>query len=146
MKIPLTQGKVALIDDEDYPLIRQYTWHYADGYARTNYYTDTGKRRILGMHRLIMGMPEQQVDHRDRDGLNNRRSNLRVASQSQNQGNAPTHRRGVYYQKDRKKWGAQICTNNQRRWLGAYDTEQEALGAYQAAAKNHWGEFLMEEA
>lgn len=144
-EITLTQDQVALVDDEDYNLLSQFNWHYADGYARTHYINEKGQRRILLMHRLLMGMPKGLVDHINMNGLDNRRLNLRLATASQNMGNSKTHKRGIYYKPQDKRWCAQIQTNGVKRWLGSFKTEQDALAAYQAAAKEYWGEYLYEE-
>ena len=82
-KIELTQGRFALVDDEDYPRLIQYKWYYNNGYAKTWY---KGKR--IRMHRLITNASRRvQVDHRDHNGLNNQKSNLRLCSQKQNNRN-----------------------------------------------------------
>ena len=78
-EIKLTQGKVALVDDEDFDMLNQYTW-YGDKYAQT-----TIERKSVQMHRLIMKTPRWMVvDHIDHNGLNNQKSNLRNCSQSAN--------------------------------------------------------------
>src|SRR5205814_1439932 len=86
--VSLTQGRVAVLDAADAPLVRDYRWHawlnpHGAGvwYARTN----LPNRTILYMHILILGM--KGVDHRNHDGLDNRRANLRPASASQNHHN-----------------------------------------------------------
>ena len=97
-KIPLGglagKGKFALIDDEDVQLVAKHTWYLSsNGYATTNARIYESKkagivRKRINMHRLIMGFPEEQVDHVNRDRLDNQRSNLRLASHAQNCWNA----------------------------------------------------------
>src|SRR5262245_54770890 len=111
VEVPLTQGKVALIDDEDAPRILTHKWtlsfdrkrrrkvFYAVRYVRN----EDGSRMSIGMHREIMNAPDHlEVDHINGDGLDNRKANLRLATRAQNLRN--THRpkgkagyRGIYW-------------------------------------------------
>jgi hypothetical protein len=88
-------GKYAEIDVEDYELVSQYTWHMRDGYAVTKAKLPDGRRATLQMHRLIMGTtdPFVIVDHKDRNRLNNTRSNLREFTPKQNANNMVTNKR-----------------------------------------------------
>lgn len=98
-------------------------------------------------HRLIMGCPPSRVDHIDHDPLNNRRSNLRLASAAQNAFNAYRHRdnqsgfKGVYFDKQTQMWRSQIMANGKRYSLGRFATAKEAAAAYDIAASNLHGEF-----
>jgi hypothetical protein len=155
-EIPLTQGQIALIDDEDWELISQYRWHagWLGGafYAKSNVnYTATdGRRRqkTLMMHRLIMGGGDGslQVDHRNGDTLDNRRSNLRWATRSQQRQNSVTPRsssvrfKGVTSRPD-GKWRARITVSGKVRHLGLFDTKQDAALAYNQKASELFGEF-----
>jgi len=155
MEITLTQGAVAVIDDADIALVLPYKWHLVrrcrNLYAATHDPADH-KKRIL-MHRLIMNAPpDKDIDHRDCDGLNNRRSNLRFASPSQN---AQNNRRrvnnrsgfkGVNFQSQRNKWQARITVAGKTRSLGLYDTAESAARAYGRAATLLFGEFKNEAA
>src|ERR1700745_3514525 len=85
-EIPLTQGKVALVDDEDYELVAQYKWHAHVTWDKKWYAkTHSGK---LTMHKFLLNPPsDMEVDHVNGDGLDNRRQNLRICNSTQNKGN-----------------------------------------------------------
>jgi hypothetical protein len=133
--VRLTQGKVAVVDDTDAPLVKRYNWHaLQDGntwYAARK----DGERKIL-MHRQLMGVTDSaiRVDHRDRDGLNNSRANLRKATKSQNALNAvrPTGNESRYIGVRRAglKWRARASWDGMRWDCGTYDTQEEAARAY----------------
>ncbi len=144
-EIPLTQGKIAIVDSSDYERLAQFRW-FAERrkntyYASRNYVRSDGKRRVLRMHCAILGEP--LVDHRNGDGLDNRRSNLRPASRQENGANAVRSSRnasgfkGVSWHKQTGKWRAYIGNKS----LGLYDDPCEAARAYDAAAKKQFGEF-----
>ncbi len=156
-EIPLTKGYVAIVDDEDYAALagdrwfvidqglRRYAWRWE--YARDG----RGTRRRLIMHRLIVQAPSHlEVDHIDGDGLNNQRSNIRLCSKSQNQGNqrirsGTSRYKGVHWSAGKLKWEAKIKVSvdgrKLTRYLGRYADEAEAGRAYDAAARERWGEF-----
>jgi hypothetical protein len=116
-EIPLTQGKLALIDDEDYDEISKTKWTYltaGTGYA-IRYKHEHGKTLAILMHRQIMNPDsEMEIDHIDKNTLNNCKSNLRTVTHAENMQNRKVHRtcksgiRGVYFEKDRNLWVAQI--------------------------------------
>ncbi|HUR07040.1 MAG TPA: HNH endonuclease, partial [Nonomuraea sp.] len=102
----------------------------------------------ISLHRLLCNaQPGQQVDHRNGDGLDNRRSNLRLCTRSQNIGNARTPRtntsgyKGVYFERARGLWCAEIWFNMRKRRLGRFADPKDAARAYNAAALEQWGEF-----
>ncbi|WP_120636202.1 AP2 domain-containing protein [Ruegeria sp. EL01] len=103
------------------------------------------------MHRVLMGEPFQGVDHRDGDGLNNRRSNLRTADKSQNARNTGAHAdnlsglKGVSYSRQRRNWRAAICVRGKRKHLGVFDSPEEAHAAYVQAAHQLHGQFARSE-
>lgn len=148
-EIPLSRGRVALIDDEDYERVSaigawvvQLDEHTA--YARHNECSD-GVRSAILMHSLITGWA--YVDHRNGDGLDNRRANLREATHAQNMGNKRLYRtntsgfKGVTYERRGGRWVASIQVNGRKRYLGTFASPQEAAHIYDTAALSAWGEF-----
>lgn len=139
----MTRGLFAVIDEADWPTVSQHKWHartYESGctYALTNT-PDGGK---LSMHNLLAGRDGFTVDHRDRDGLNNRRENLRVATRSQNNQNRRKQRgeyKGVH--PHGKRWRAIIQANGERKHIGTFDTPELAARAYDDEARKLHGEF-----
>lgn len=156
-EVSLTQGKVALIDESDRRAVADYAWYAArrrDGrwYARTAMPGADGKRAWCEMHIFLMRPPRgMQVDHKDGDGLNNRRGNLRVCTHAQNTQNArpqvgrTSKYKGVHRHVD-GRWRAQINANTRRYLLGYYDSELDAAIAYDHAARRHFGEFAVTNA
>ncbi len=150
-EIPLTQGKVAVVNDADLALVSGYAWYAknrgARWYAQASVYTRVnGIRRgyTLYMHRLILPT-EGPIDHQDGDGLNNRRENLRPCTNSQNKMNqgkyclAASRYKGVSL--DRGRWKASIRCNGVLRHLGSFRNEEDAARAYNAAALKTFGEW-----
>lgn len=141
----------AIVDAADYPLVAQYNWFVRrDPRCRDLVYalrrfTDAGRERGQMMHKLITGF--SLTDHIDHDGLNNRRSNLRAATPSQNNMNQrPSGRggskyKGVSWDKRNLRWRALIRLNGRNIELGRYRDEHAAGEAYNAAARELFGEF-----
>lgn len=147
-EIPLTQGKVAIIDDDMYDYLMQFRWYYTGRYAATKStaFSKTGNKTY--MHRLVAQTPVgMETDHIDGDGLHNWRANLRNCTHAQNNLNrkANTHKRsiykGVFWQKNRRCWGAAIHKNGSQISLGQFDFEEDAGIAYNYAALELFGEF-----
>lgn len=149
--IPLTQGKVALVDDGDYDLLNQWKWlAWRSNRGRGVFYALRAARlkgKDIRMHNLILPPPPGMlVDHRDGDGLNNQRHNLRLATMSQNiaaaQFRPPASGfRGVYLHRISGRYNARIKVNQREKSLGYFETAIDAARAYDKAATMAWGEF-----
>ncbi len=154
-KIPLTKGQFALVDDEDFEFLNQWKWHasvrgelfYA---CRNRSLKEKMGHMLIYMHRVIINLDrgdKTQIDHKDGNGLNNQRDNLRTCTPSQNRINriAPTNStsglRGVTWSKGRKKWVAQIKIDKKTVNLGGFTSKEDAHQEYIKAAKTYHGEF-----
>lgn len=151
-EIPLTQGKVAIVDDCDYEYLSQFKWFAHKNkftwYAQRNSPYVGGKRHAIHMHHVVLGASEdERVDHINADGLNNTRGNLRVASYAENNRNARVRLdntsgyKGVSWHKAHKKWKAHIRINNRLKHLGYFETAEEAALIYDMAARENYGDF-----
>ena len=153
-KLRLAQPKYALIDERDYERFSKYQWTTKkDGknFYIIRYYKDkhNGKNRMMRMHHEIIKPGEGMViDHINKNGIDNRRENLRQATYAQNICNrnkisTPTTSRhkGVYFDRTAKKFRAQICINRRKKHLGYFLNETEAAKAYDKAAKKLHKEF-----
>ncbi len=144
-KIPLTQGRFAKVDPEDYVWLSQFRWCCKVNVDNCYAVRDVrvrGKWKRIYMHRLIMNTPDHLVcDHENHDGLDNRKRNCRNCNYAQNNANRRKRRTatsqylGVSYDKRRNKWVAHIKDHGKERHLGSYDIEEEAARAYDAAAR-----------
>ena len=156
MIIQLTKGFATEIDNADFtPDIANATWYALvdkRSTTRTQYafrmgVSDAGQPCMVLLHRLIMQAPKGMlVDHIDRNGLNNKRSNLRLCTKKQNRANgkpwkpAASGYRGVYW--SGRKWFAAISQNGHKiKSLGQFESKELAARAYDAAAWERWGEF-----
>lgn len=149
-ELKLTKGLVSLVDDEDYEWLSQWKWVAVKG-NKTFYASRPGSpigKRIL-MHREILGEIPLGLfpDHKDRNGLNNQRNNLRLATRYQNQANRSSFKgssskyKGVCFYKGRNVWQAHIRKNGVLMWLGNYKSEEFAAQVYNKAAIEIHGEF-----
>jgi hypothetical protein len=125
------RGETVLFDDADRHLFDAHKWWVTKrGYVLTKIRAADGKRRSIGLHRLLLGDPENDIDHIDRNPRNNTRSNLRACDKATNNKNVPTRKnktsehRGVSKRGDR--WQAVVRINGRLTWLGVFDSEQEA--------------------
>lgn len=150
--IKLTQGKTALVDDEDFERVNQFNWYAiynkGDWRARRNIRFNS-KRIALLMARYILNVtdPKLDVDHINGVTLDNRRPNLRACTHAENLRNAKKRNdcssiyKGVSWRKRDKKWLSQICINYKVIYLGCYNDPKLAHGAYCKAATKYFGEF-----
>jgi hypothetical protein len=159
MKIPLTKGKVAIVDANDYEGLSKHKWHAVVG--KYTCYAARGvragkKTKAVYMHRQIQDLPygdKRLVDHRDHNGLNNSRSNLRTCGKSENAMNSAGQKgsaskyKGVGVGRWGKRWQAKIKIKeggkNKYLYLGTFVTEEEAAAAYDKKAKELHGEFAL---
>jgi hypothetical protein len=156
--IPLTRGYATLVDDADYErVIAAGPWHTHIQPKRDTVYARRtlarnaeGKQPTQPLHRFILGVTDSKtkVDHRNRYGLDNRRNNLRITTNSQNGANANKSRRrsssrfkGVSWHKRIGKWSAHIGIKYKLIHLGYFAEELDAARAYDAAARKHFGDF-----
>lgn len=144
-EIPLTQGKVALVDAKDYSRVAQHSW-YADRHENNFYAACRIEGRKTYLHNFVLG--ERGVHHKDGNGLINCRHNLVPATQQENSRakcrkapGATSQYRGVSWLPRLAKWHAQIYTGQRQCYLGVFKSEVAAARAYDAAASKFFGEF-----
>jgi len=150
-KIQLTQGKVAVVDEEDYAELSQHKWYASPG-CRTAYAKrDTrkgGSRQTIYMHRQIMNpLPSLQIHHINHNGLDNRKSNLCICTKSQNnqsqlpRTNGTSRYKGVSRYMNNGKWRAEIRHNRRYFYLGVFSSQVQAAKAYDDRAVELFGDF-----
>lgn len=149
IRIPLTKGLEATIDADSLPEVWGRAWcayPTRQGFYAQGSQTEDSKKREF-MHRVIMdAKPGEQVDHKNHDGLDNRRCNLRIATGSQNGANQRKTRgssryKGVSRQVRASKWQASIRLDSRSKHLGLFESEEDAAIAYDEAALAQWGDF-----
>jgi hypothetical protein len=157
-EIQLTQGKVALVDDEDFEYLNQWKWCCRKNVTKgsINYYAGRSggsvlKYRYIHMHKVIL-KTDKLVDHKNRNGLDNRKDNLRIASKSDNSKNKKGWGKSKYLgvslnvakrktKPSCERWVATIFINGKNKNLGRFKTEKEAALKYDEVAKVIHGEF-----
>lgn len=125
-----------LFDIEDLPIIKSRSWYCdKDGYLVCGYYFK-GVRRFARFHRIIMkALPGQYVDHINKKKSDNRKSNLRICSKIENERNRGRYSNnrsgvtGVCFDKERRKWAANITYNNRKIHIGRFDSKEDAIRA-----------------
>jgi hypothetical protein len=153
-KIPLTQGQFALVDDDDYKRFGHLKWHaWWNSHTKSYHAKRTGPRpdkKTIYLAREIMGVddPKVKVDHENHKTLDDRKSNLRACSNSQNIANRngpPSNNksglRGVWWDKTRRLWRAGIQVNMKTIDLGRFEEKTSAASAYRLANRQHFGAF-----
>jgi len=153
-EIQLTQGKVAIVDDEDFEYLNQWKWHCKingnNFYAvRSIKYTNGKYDKKIVMHRFLLNVSNSRlhVDHVNNDSLDNRKINLRICTHDENLRNRKINLnntsgyKGVYWHKIGKKWTSVIGINKKIIYLGLFINPIDAARAYNAAALKYHGEF-----
>lgn len=153
-EIQLTQGKVAIVDDEDFEELSKYKWWVCNYRYASTIIKIEGKSKFISMHRFILKLEDNPnfVDHINGNGMDNRKENLRLCSNSQNKMNAKKrsdHKnskyKGVSFSKDPKRkkspWRVKITLNKKVVFSRYFSTELQAAKAYNEAAIKYFGEF-----
>jgi len=154
--ILLTQGKSTIVDSKDFNYLNQFKWYFM-GNGRSNYAvrshcSKNGKHSTIFMHRVILErqgikLEGMETDHINRNGLDNRRENLRMVTVSQNQQNSTkkinnkSGYKGIVFRSDVKKWRAQIGIDGKPQSLGYFKDKIQAAIVYNETAKKLFGEY-----
>ena len=143
-QIPLSQGKIAIVDDEDYEWLNQWKWTYQHKHTNCEYAIRTSyqkPKKHIQMHRLMLNAKKGQIcDHKNHNGLDNRRENIWIVSRRQNLQNRKFRRSiypGIYWYPITRKWHSRIRINGKRYSLGYYRTEWAAFFAYSEACRKN---------
>lgn len=140
--IEASKGQLIIVDDYLLEKVKAFRWYV----NRLGYAANDSKPRKL-MHRLVMGFPKENVDHKNGNKLDNRLSNLRLCNQSQNAANAPKRKKnvsgykGVSWNKKFGKWEAYLTKDYKHIFLGYFDDRREAALAYNKRATIEFGNF-----
>lgn len=154
-KIKLSKNKYALVDDDDFGKFSGFKWHLTNHSNRgfTEYIIrrvrlEDGRRKTIYLHREIMAAPTDKfVDHKNGDGFDNRKQNLRICSPAENNRNQSLKRnntsgfKGVDWVELKKKWRARIGVGGKRIMIGYFNSKLEAIEKYCESSKIYHGEF-----
>ncbi len=145
--IPVSKGLFTVVDEQDYDELAKYRW-FAHRNGENYYACRSEAGKTISMHRQILNVPAGLMcDHKNHDGLDNRRCNLRICTASQNQQNrlprsaGTSHYKGVHWDAYNRKWRAEIQHNGRRIHIGYYDYQADAAIAYDDVAIELFGEF-----
>lgn len=153
--IPLTQGKIAIIDDDDYEKLNKFKWCSQKDHQYTRWYAIrkkliNGKWKLILMHREILKAKRGiYIDHINHNGLDNRKINLRLCTGSQNQKNRGLQKNntsgliGVSFNKEIRKWSAYIIKDKHQIFLGIFDDKEEAGHVVDKKAIELFGDFAI---
>lgn len=152
-RIELTKGLFAIVDDDIHEYLENFKWHAIkinrESFYATRWVTIDGRQKYCRLHHAVIGFPlnGNRVDHINGDTLDNRRSNLRLSTPSQNSMNrskAPNNTsgyKGVHFHKGVNKWVAELTVKYKKFHLGVFDTKVDAARAYDLRAFKEFGEF-----
>lgn len=150
-EIKLTQGMVAIVDIEDYEYVSKFNWgasHNGWGVWYAVRRPPKGERGRIRLHRFILNAPDDMfVDHINGNGLDCRKSNLRLCTNAENGRNSKipitnlSGYKGVCWHKATQKWIVQINVNGKRTHIGLFENKLDAAIAYNDAAVRYYGEF-----
>lgn len=147
--IQLTQNQFAIVDDEDFEEINSHKW-YADYDKKGKTFYARGLLKcgkIVKIHRIIMNAKKgEEIDHINHNTLDNRKSNLRICTHSQNMMNQKKRNnksgvKGVYWEAKDKRWRANIKINQKKKHLGMFKNIEDAASARKQAENKYFGEF-----
>ena len=146
--IPLTQGKSCIVDAEDFKWLSAYNWCASKGNNGRFYAVRKCKKKTTCMHRQILGCkPDEQADHRNNDGLDNRRINLRKCTHAENERNRGKTQRnssgfkGVHWFRPTRQWRAAIQSDGKMQHIGLFKKVEDAARAYDKKARELHGSF-----
>lgn len=152
VKIPHKLASLPSYVDEDHSFLSDFKWYAKKGKTNKTFYAEAyiGKKGVL-MHRLILDAKRGQfIDHMNRNGLDNRKKNLRFCTRSQNGANRgllennTSGFKGVVWSKKEDKWVASLWFEGRRRHLGYFSSKETAAKAYDQAARKFFGDFCLE--